>query len=78
MLPPGWIGGGRREVIDDVLHPGEVGVTRRRYAILPTLVVTQPLAAPVGDVERRIGENEIGLEIRMAIVVERGRCPDSC
>ena len=30
----------------------------------------QPLAAPVGDVERRIGEDEVGLEVGVAVVVE--------
>jgi hypothetical protein len=35
----------RREVVDYVLHSGEVGVARGRYAILPALVVTKELAA---------------------------------
>ena len=52
-----------RQVVDDVLHPGEVGVARRRHAVLPALVVAQALAAPVGDVEGRIGEDEVGLEV---------------
>ena len=30
-----------------VLHPGEVGVAHRRHAVLPPLVVAQPIAAPV-------------------------------
>ena len=30
---------GRREVVDEVLHPGEVGVARRRDAVLPAHVV---------------------------------------
>ena len=25
-----------REVVDEVLHPGEVGVARRRHAVLPS------------------------------------------
>ena len=30
---------GGREVVDEVLHPGVVGVARRRHAVLPALVV---------------------------------------
>src|SRR5882672_12610186 len=55
----------------DVLYPGEVGVARRWRAVLPALVVAQALAAPVGDVEGRVRENEIGLEVGVAVVVER-------
>ncbi len=60
----------RREVVDDVLYPGEVGVAGGRCAVLPALVALQALAAPVGDVEGRIGEDEVGLQIRVAVVVE--------
>jgi hypothetical protein len=58
-------------MINDVLHPGEVGVTDGRLAELPALVVAQAVATPVGDIERRIGENEIRLEVGMAVVVKR-------
>ena len=54
----------------DVLHPGEVGVALGRDAVLPALVVGEPIAAPVGDVERRIGHDEVGLEVGKAVVVE--------
>jgi hypothetical protein len=54
----------------DVLHPREVGVARRRRAVLPTFVIAQSLAAPIGNVEGRIGENEVGLQVRVAVVVE--------
>ena len=53
-----------------MLHPGEVRVAHGRHAVLPALVVAQALAAPVGDVERRIREDEVGPEVRMAVVVE--------
>ena len=53
-----------------MLHPGEVGVALGRDAVLPALVVGEPLAAPVGDVEGRIGQDEVGLEVGMAVVVE--------
>ena len=36
-----------REVVDNVLHPGEVGVADSRLAELPPLVVAQALATPV-------------------------------
>ena len=48
----------RREVVDEVLHPGEVGVALGRHAVLPAHVVV--LAEPVGIVEGRIGEDEVG------------------
>ena len=59
-----------REVMDDVLHPGEVGVAGGRHAVLPALVLAQTLAAPIAHVERRIGEDEVGLQVRVAVVVE--------
>ena len=59
-----------REVVYHVLHPGEVGVARGRHAVLPAIVIAQPLAAPVGDVEGRIGEDEVGPEVGVAVVVE--------
>ena len=59
-----------REVVQEVLHPGEVGVAHRRDAVLPALVVLQPLAAPVGDVEGRIGQDVVGPQVGVAVVVE--------
>ena len=38
--------------------------------MLPALVVRQPLAAPVRDVERRIGEDEVRPQVGVAVVVE--------
>ena len=60
----------RREVVDHVLHPGEVRVARRRHAVLPPLVVLQLISSPVGDVEGGIGEDEVCLEIRQPVVPE--------
>ena len=59
---------GGREVVDEVLHPGEVGVAARRHAVLPARVVV--FAAPVGVVEGRVGEDEVGLQIGMEVAVE--------
>ena len=53
-----------------MLHPGEVGVARRRRAVLPALVLAQALAAPVAHVEGGIGEDEVGLQVGVAVVVE--------
>ena len=67
-----------------MLHPGEVGVAHRRDAMLPPLVVTQPVAAPVGDVEGRIGEDVVGAQVRVTVVLEAvsmldsgPQCPES-
>ena len=39
-------GSARREVVDEVLHPREVGVAGRRDAVSPTLVLAQAATAP--------------------------------
>ena len=57
-----------REVVDEVLHPGEVGVALGRDAVLPAHVVV--LAEPVGVVEGRIGEDVIGAEVGMQVAAE--------
>src|SRR2546430_2068400 len=59
-----------REVVNEVLHPGEVGVACRGHAVGPTLVVLQEFAAPVAVVEGRIGQHVVRLEIRVLIGVE--------
>ena len=56
--------------MDDVLHPGKVGVALGRRAVLPVLVMDEPFATPVGDVERRVSEDEIRFEVGMTVVVE--------
>ena len=61
---------GGREVVDEVLHPGEVGVARGRHAVDPALVVLEQLAAPVAVVERRVGQHVVGLEVGVPVVVE--------
>ena len=58
------------QMVYEVLHPREVGVARRRDAVLPPLVVPQPFAAPVGDVEGRIGQDVVGPQVGMAVVME--------
>ena len=57
-----------REVMDEVLHPGEVGVALGRDAELPAHVVV--LAEPVGVVEGRIGEDVVGAQVGMEVAAE--------
>ena len=61
---------GRRQVVDEVLHPREVCVARRRHAVLPTLIVAQKLATPVAVVEVRVRQYVVSLQVRVLIVVE--------
>ena len=53
-----------------MLHPGEVGVAGRRRAVLPAPIRTQTPSVAVGNVERGVGENEVRLEVGVAVVVE--------
>jgi hypothetical protein len=57
-----------RKVMDEMLHPGKVGVAFGRHAELPAHIVV--FAEPIGIVERRIGEDVIGAKIRMQIAAE--------
>src|SRR5207253_9705840 len=61
---------GGREMIDDVLHPGDVGVSDWWFAELPAFVVAQTVTDPIGDVERRVSEDKVGFEIGMAVIVK--------
>ncbi len=58
----------RGEVVDEVLHPGEVGVALGRDAELPAHVVVP--AEPVGVVEGRVGEDVVGAEVGMEVAAE--------
>jgi type I restriction enzyme M protein len=54
--PPFNVSDRRRQVVDDVLHPCEVGVAGGRHAIFPALVLAQELAArcpPTSPVKAR-------------------------
>ena len=39
----------RREMVDEMLHPGKVRITGRRHAVLPPHVFAKSLPAPVAD-----------------------------
>src|SRR5881628_1997174 len=64
--------------MDEVLHPGVVGIARGRGAIDPALVVLEQLAAPVAVIERWIGQNVVGLEVGMLVGVEGVAVRDLC
>lgn len=53
------------------LNPGVVGVDRGRRAVAPAHVTLQQLGRPVRDVERWIGEDVVGLEVRVQVAQER-------
>ena len=59
----------RRQVVDEVLHPGEVRVPLGGQAVLPPHVLVA--AVPVRIVERRIGQHVIGLEVFVQVAAER-------
>mmetsp|Transcript_23660 Transcript_23660/g.42107 ORF Transcript_23660/g.42107 Transcript_23660/m.42107 type:complete len:367 (+) Transcript_23660:113-1213(+) len=63
----------RGEVVDDVLNPREVGVTLGRCSVLPTQILSQTVPAPIRYVERRVGKDVIGLEVRVAVFVKAAR-----
>jgi hypothetical protein len=58
------------EVPEDVLQPGVVGIAHRRHAELPARVFAQAAAAPVGDVERRVGEDVVETQVAQFVLVE--------
>ena len=60
----------RRQVMGHVLHPGKVGVALGRRAILPSPVILETFTSPVGDVEGGIGEDVVGSQVRVPVVVE--------
>jgi hypothetical protein len=57
-------------MIDKVLNPSIVGVAIGRLAKLPAWVFLQELARPIADVERRIGEYVVGLEVGAEVAEE--------
>ncbi len=54
-----------------MLNPRVIGVADGRRAEAPADVVLEELAGPVGDVERRVGENVVDLEVRVEVAQER-------
>ena len=60
---------------DHVLEPGKVCVPGRRNAVGPAHVLLQLVRAPVGEIERRICHDKVGLELRVAVIKE-GVCAE--
>ncbi|MNV32697.1 hypothetical protein D3C71_1240410 [compost metagenome] len=54
-----------------MLQPGEVGISLGRYAIGPARIFSEFVAAPVGDVERRVGKHVVGPQ-GLVLVVGKG------
>ena len=58
---------------DHVLQPCEVGVAHRRDAVLPAYVLLELVTAPILQVERRVGQDEVEL-LALVLVVEERVC----
>ena len=56
-----------REVMDEVLDPGEVGVASGRDAIFPANVLGETRAAPIAIVEWWIRQNLVRYEVLMQV-----------
>ena len=65
--PGGAVGA---EFMDEVLQPGIVGIAHRRHAVFPAGIVAQLLAAPIADVEGRIGKDKIRFQVGVAVIQE--------
>jgi hypothetical protein len=52
-----------RDRVDEVLHPGEVGVAAQEEGQTASAVVV--FAEPVGVVEGRVGEDEVSAKVEM-------------
>ena len=53
-----------------VLKEGKVGVAGWWRAVLPARVAAQLFATSVTDIERRVGDDEIGFQVFVRIVQE--------
>lgn len=60
----------RREVVEHVLDPGEVGIPLRRRAVFPAGVALQLAVPPFLDVKGRIRHHEVGAEVRVLVAGE--------
>lgn len=58
------------QMVDEVLDPCIVGVSGWRDAVFPAGILTQTVTTPVGIVERRVGHDEVGLEVFVQVRVE--------
>ena len=51
-----------------MLHPAKVGVAFGRGAVLPAHILFQPGMPPVLDIERRVGHDKIGAQVRVLVI----------
>ena len=54
-----------------MLQPPKVGIARRRRTVSPTSIVAEQFAAPITDIEGRIGDDKIGFHV-LVRVIEKG------
>ena len=54
------------QMVHDMLHPSKVGISFWRGTVLPALVLSEPFPSPILHVERRVSENEISPQVRVA------------
>ena len=62
-----------RQVMDKVLNPSVIGVVHRRNTVFPAGVFPHALPTPVAHIKGWIGENEIGLEVCVQVVMKAVR-----
>ena len=55
---------------DHVLEPGKVGIVRWGRAVLPAHIVQQLVLPPVGQIEGRVCQDEVGLQLGVGVVEE--------
>ncbi|MGQ4810040.1 hypothetical protein NKDENANG_03485 [Candidatus Entotheonellaceae bacterium PAL068K] len=58
------------QVVEHVLHPGEVGVASGRDAVLPAGVIVFDADVPLFHVKGWIGHDKVGAQVRVFVVAE--------
>ena len=60
----------RGQMPENMLQPAIVGVADWRYAVFPAGVFTEAIAAPIGYVERWVGEDVVEAKVLELVLVE--------
>src|SRR5690606_30297177 len=60
-----------RQVIQEMLDPGIIGISGGWCAVLPTTISTEQVATPITHIKRWIGYNVIGFQVFVGIVEKR-------
>ena len=58
--------------MDDMLQPRIVGVSNGRYSVFLPHIFTQSIAAPITDIKRRLGKNEVCFQVSQLVFVKTG------